>query len=116
VHASVARLREVIGRAPGDRAVYEFETALAEIGANVLTHGTPPGSTQPVAFSLRWDGATAVATFVDSGPPAHDQLSRAVPAPTSEGGRGLALARMLLDELGYGREGSVNTWRLVKRL
>ncbi|HAC46259.1 MAG TPA: ATP-binding protein, partial [Chloroflexi bacterium] len=35
---------------------------------------------------------------------------------TVETGRGLAIARKALDELGYLREGKVNTWRLVKRL
>jgi serine/threonine-protein kinase RsbW len=39
-----------------------------------------------------------------------------MPAPTSEDGRGLAIARKALDELAYKREGEVNTWRLVKRL
>jgi len=39
-----------------------------------------------------------------------------MPAPDSEQGRGLAMARSLLDELGYRRDGEVNRWRLVKRL
>jgi anti-sigma regulatory factor (Ser/Thr protein kinase) len=39
-----------------------------------------------------------------------------MPAPTSETGRGLAIARKVLDELGYERDGEVNIWRLVKRL
>jgi len=94
----------------------EFETAVGEIGANVLTHGSPPGAAQPVDYSLRWDGQVAVASFADAGEPVHNQIGRAMPAPTSEGGRGLALARLLLDELGYKREGKVNIWRLVKRL
>jgi len=39
-----------------------------------------------------------------------------MPAPESEDGRGLAMARSLLDDLGYERDGNVNRWRLVKRL
>jgi serine/threonine-protein kinase RsbW len=39
-----------------------------------------------------------------------------MPDATSETGRGLAMARSLLDELGYEREGEVNKWRLIKRL
>ena len=70
----------------------------------------------PVEYKLRLEGHMAVATFTDRGPPLHNQLTRAMPEPTSEAGRGLAIARQVLDELGYEREGEVNTWRLVKRL
>jgi anti-sigma regulatory factor (Ser/Thr protein kinase) len=52
----------------------------------------------------------------DWGPPLHNQITRAMPPSSSEAGRGLAIARKVLDELGYQREGEVNTWRLVKRL
>ena len=94
-----------------------FESALAEIGANVLTHGRRDGpSDAPVEFHLRLEGHMALATFVDRGPPVHNHLTRAMPEPTSETGRGLAIARQVLDELGYAREGEINTWRLVKRL
>jgi anti-sigma regulatory factor (Ser/Thr protein kinase) len=116
LHQSVERLREVARRGPNDRLVSDFETAIVEIGANVLTHGSPRESRRPVEYSLRWDGQLAVASFADAGPPVHNQIGRAMPALTSEGGRGLALARLLLDELGYKREGNVNIWRLVKRL
>jgi anti-sigma regulatory factor (Ser/Thr protein kinase) len=39
-----------------------------------------------------------------------------MPETTSESGRGLAMARSLLDELGYERDGEANKWRLMKRL
>jgi hypothetical protein len=39
-----------------------------------------------------------------------------MPVQSNETGRGLAIARKALDELGYERKGEVNTWRLVKRL
>ena len=94
-----------------------LETALAEIGSNVLIytgrHGT---SGPPVEYDLRLEGDTATASFADKGPPIHNQMTRAMPAATSEAGRGIAIARKVLDELGYKREGEVNTWRLVKRL
>ncbi len=94
-----------------------FESALAEIGANVLTHGRLDGPTDaPVEFRLKLEGHMALATFVDRGPPVHNHLTRAMPEPTSETGRGLAIARQVLDELGYERDGEINTWRLVKRL
>lgn len=93
-----------------------FETALGEIGANVLTHGRPPGVDHHVEYVLHFSNGNAVAYFTDPGPPVHDHLGRSMPEATSETGRGLAMARSLLDELGYEREGDVNKWRLMKRL
>ncbi len=110
-------LRERGGGDLDDMSVTLFESAVAEIGANVLTHGRrdqPPDA--PVEYRLRLEGHLAMATFIDRGPPLHNQLTRAMPEPSSETGRGLAIARQVLDELGYERDGEVNRWRLVKRL
>lgn len=116
LHESVQRLRAFTGRRADDPALTQLETALGELGANVLTHGSPPGAFGPVKYSLRFERNAAVATFADAGPRVNDHLTRPMPEPTSEKGRGLALARMLLDELGYRRQGDRNLWRLVKRL
>lgn len=94
-----------------------FETALGEIASNVLVHALPDDASAPsVEYRLLWDGATVVASFTDHGPPLHNQLTPAMPSPTDESGRGLAIAKRVLDELVYERTGEVNTWRLVKRL
>lgn len=116
LHQSVEMLRESTGRNAGDRPLILFETALGEIGANVLTHGRPQEVGVPVEYMLRLDGETLLASFVDPGPPVHEQLARGMPDIWSESGRGLALARSLLDDLGYERDGALNRWRLVKRL
>jgi serine/threonine-protein kinase RsbW len=116
LHDSVQLLRDATGRAMDDTGLMLFETALGEIGANVLTHGRPGGTDQPVAYVLRLDGGIACASFADYGPEVQDHLARAMPDALSEAGRGLAIARSLLDELGYRREDGMNTWRLVKRL
>jgi len=93
-----------------------FEIALAEIGANVLTHGRPSGTDPPVEYRLWLDHDTVHASLVDGGPAVDEVHSRAMPDPTSEEGRGLPMARWLLDELLYKRDGEVNQWTLVKRL
>ena len=116
LHDSVQKLREATGRGPDDRNLMHFEIALAEIGANVLTHGRPSGTDPPVEYRLWVDDDTAHALFVDGGPAVEEVLSRAMPDASSEEGRGLPMARWLLDELLYKRDGEVNRWRLVKRL
>jgi serine/threonine-protein kinase RsbW len=107
-------LRERTGRGADDRNLILFETALAEIGS--IYTGKHGANGHPVEYELRLEAGTATASFTDQGPPLHNQLPRAMPAPTSEAGRGLAIARKVLDELGYKRDGEVNYWRLVKRL
>jgi serine/threonine-protein kinase RsbW len=117
LHHSVDLLRQRTGRGADDRNLILFETALAEIGSNVLIYTGKHGSKgPPVEYELRLEAGTATASFTDWGPPLHNQKPRAMPAPTSEAGRGLAIARKVLDELGYKRDGEVNYWRLVKRL
>jgi serine/threonine-protein kinase RsbW len=116
LHQSVERLREAGGHATDDPGLMLFETALAEIGANVLTHGRPEGAAHPVEYVLRLDQNVARASFTDRGPPVHNHLTRAMPESSSEAGRGLAIARLVLDELGYERDGEMNRWLLVKRL
>src|SRR6266542_630036 len=99
------------GRAVDDLSLVLFESAVAEIGANVLRYSRRHGQGHThVEYELQLASDTLTALFSDRGPALHNQLTRAMPAPTSEAGRGLAIARKVLDELGYQRDGEVNTW------
>jgi serine/threonine-protein kinase RsbW len=115
LHRSVDDLRDAMSRGPGDVPLMQFETALAEIGGNALTHSGASAET-PVEYVLRWDETRVAAWIVDPGPQVNGAWIRDMPAATSESGRGLPLARLLLDELDYERVGGRNKWRLVKRL
>ncbi len=116
LHRSIDRLRAASGRKSDDIGLLLFETALGEIGSNVLTHGRPAGSEQPVDYRLKFVDGVVEASLTDSGAPVHEHLAREMPGHESEAGRGLAMARSLLDELGYERDGSLNRWHLVKKL
>lgn len=115
IHESVERLREATGRPEGDQPLMRFETALAEIAGNSLTHGRAD-TKEPVRYVMRCDGGTVVAWVIDAGPSVGNHWVREMPPATSEHGRGLALARSLLDELGYERKAELNWWLLMKRL
>jgi serine/threonine-protein kinase RsbW len=113
----VQLVRERTGRDTDDRSLMLFEVALAEIGANVLRYAIPEGSVEPlVEYEIKLDGEALTALLTDWGPPLHSHVTRAMPVESNEAGRGLAIARKSLDELGYERKGEVNVWRLVKRL
>jgi anti-sigma regulatory factor (Ser/Thr protein kinase) len=90
-----------------------FEVAVSEIAANIVEHAHPP------VMTVRLSAATdrVVAEFSDTG---HDWEAPAEPAEflddLAERGRGLTLARTACDEVAYERVGTVNHWRLVKRL
>src|SRR5207244_8168298 len=100
LHRSIQRLREATRRTQDDRALMLFETALGEIGSNVLTHGRPPGIERPVEYTLRLDGGTLVASLSDSGLPVHEHLSQEMTAHESETGGGLAMERPVVHALG----------------
>lgn len=93
-----------------------FETAVAEVAANVVNY-----CGGPVAFTLElWAAADRLeARFTDAGTAAlADGVVEAAGLPDdelAEGGRGLALARATLDDLRYERDGAVNRWTLVRR-
>lgn len=86
--------------------------AAGEIGANIVEHAAPH---RPVRMCMDVDilpGRVRV-EFTDDGDPAHIDLSAVcMPDDMAERGRGLALARAVLEELSYRRAES-NHWTLL---
>jgi serine/threonine-protein kinase RsbW len=89
-----------------------FETAVIEIANNVVEHGTPPG-TVTYSFTLEVQPDRLCGQLSDGGP-ALPELRFSMPAVDSEEGRGLALAKMALDELEYARVGDHNEWTMTR--
>ena len=91
-----------------------FTTAVLEVANNIVTHN---GARSGVSISLALTaGPTRLcAEFCDDGSPAEVNLeTAALPADLAESGRGLAMARMALDEFSYEREKDLNRWRLSR--
>ncbi|MFJ2504189.1 MULTISPECIES: ATP-binding protein [Microbacterium] len=104
--------------APGvpaeDRTV--FALAVSEIATNMVQHGEVTAAvTLSVDLSLSSDELRA--TLVDTAPPASiDWHGVAMPDVDSESGRGLALAREVLDGFVHTYDDRGNTWVLVRRV
>jgi len=106
-----------------DRWKLEFVTALAEICANIIKHAFA-GSSDPgtMLLHLRLYKNRVEVEITDDGALFHEQPGATEPAlgpdtDLPESGRGLQVARALLDTLRYRRsQESKNHWLLVKML
>jgi anti-sigma regulatory factor (Ser/Thr protein kinase) len=119
LHAALARFWAAAActRAVDPAARMAFETGLAEIAGNVVRHAYPAGAGD-LEVRIRLHADRLEALLADHGEPFVE------PAPGEAGdpfdladhGRGLALARRVLDTVEYARSpAGVNAWRLVKR-
>ncbi|MBT2597612.1 ATP-binding protein [Arthrobacter sp. ISL-72] len=94
-----------------------FETALIEVASNIIEHSRPAG-TDPVRFVLavECEPKRLFAEFTDNARPAGIDLSGAeLPDGMSASGRGLALAKVALDQFSYAKEDAGNRWTLLCR-
>ncbi|KAA1416838.1 ATP-binding protein [Nocardioides humilatus] len=91
-----------------------FETAVIEIANNVVEHGRPLGKVQ-WRFSLDVLPGQLEAVLSDSGEAYPGDIDYVMPDELAESGRGLPLARAILDEIDYTRAGDANHWHLVRR-
>jgi len=97
----------------------QLAIAVAEVVGNIIEHGG--GLQRPVNIQMRLtlsEQCQVQICFVDDGDelPAHiDLSSRVMPDETAEGGRGLALAQAVLEQLTYHRDNAFNYWILLSR-
>jgi serine/threonine-protein kinase RsbW len=94
-----------------------FETAVIEVASNIIEH-SQPASTDPIRFLLELECSpqSLYAEFNDNAKPAGiDLAATKLPADTSPSGRGLALAKVALDEFSYAKQDAGNRWTLLCR-
>ena len=127
VHSELGRfwddVKSMLVPSVPDRWKMEFDTALSEVCANIIKHAfvgfSQPG-TMILHLSLYKDRVEA--HFTDDGALFNEEsgtetLTLGPFADLPESGRGLQVARALLDTLHYQRsQGSNNNWLLVKIL
>jgi anti-sigma regulatory factor (Ser/Thr protein kinase) len=100
---------------------FAFDTAVAEVGANIVRHAYAGRPTAGLRLRLRMSANSVVACFVDSGRSYRSVLPAALMIDASnlldlpEGGMGLPIARAALDQFSYRRAGNTNIWLLVKQ-
>ena len=90
-----------------------FETAVTEIANNVIEHGKPEGEVR-WRFAIDVTSDQLAATLSDNGQTFTGSLDTEMPDVLAEGGRGLALARSMVDQLTYERNDGVNLWHLSR--
>ena len=90
-----------------------FVTAVAEVSANIVEHASRG---EPVRLRLvvhvREDRIEA--HFEDRGRPYEPPPTPEHEDELAEAGRGMAMVRALVDEIGYERDGPVNRWLIVR--
>ena len=113
IHDLMSRLwRAEPGVTDTDRMM--FTTAVLEVANNIVTHNRARSGVS-ISLALTADPTALRADFCDDGSPATVDLeTAALPGDFAESGRGLALARMALDEFSYERAKDVNQWRLAR--
>jgi serine/threonine-protein kinase RsbW len=91
-----------------------LETAIIELAGNVARHGRPVGATD-VTLSVSVNESVLEATLVDAGKRFEVDLDAVdLPPEMDEAGRGIAMARLAVDELEYDHVDGVNTWHLLR--
>lgn len=119
---TIGRVHELLERmwadAPHISAIdrMSFETALIEVAANVIQHANH-GNPVECTVAVDATGGSISATLIDTGEQAGLELSTVeMPEGAVESGRGLAIVKALVDEISYDSDGTVNCWRLTRRL
>jgi serine/threonine-protein kinase RsbW len=116
-------LHDLLGRAwarcpsvAGDDRM-RVELAVAEIAANIVEHTAGDGIHIDMSADVVVHGDRVEVGLSDTGQEVSvDFAAAGLPDDElAESGRGMALARAVVDEVSYRREGERNRWRIMRR-
>lgn len=100
-----------------DGSRYNVLLAVQEMLTNVLRHGYLGDESAPVTVTFETDESGISVVMRDCGP-AFDPLEvphvEDVGGPPQEGGYGIMIAKVVMDEVSYERDGSWNVLRMTK--
>ena len=102
-----------------DEVVSGCELALHELLINLVDHAYCGDSSGQITINLRLEEDVLQIQTFDTGNPVNvdlNNISMPEPETFSEGGYGMALIQMLVDNINYQRSGNQNIWTLVKRI
>lgn len=114
LHDAAERLWHDVPQVPlADRI--RFETALIEVGSNIVRHGIPVGDSVNVTAELSASAVCLEAELSDDGAEADFEMNPSVPDDAATSGRGLLLIQRTVDLFTFTREADRNVWHLVRR-
>ena len=99
---------------------YHILVAIQEMVTNVLRHGYEMDVNRPIQVGFEVDQEHFAIELRDSAPEfnplAHqtESLTQAETSQPAEGGYGIHIAKMFMDEVSYERRGGLNVLRMVK--
>ncbi|MCB1265688.1 ATP-binding protein [Mycolicibacterium sp.] len=112
IHRALERFWSAHSRIP-EMVRLQMEIACTEIGANIVAYASD-GRPVRMRMELRCRPDRVHIDFIDDGMPADVDLTAVtMPGEWAEHGRGLAMARAVLDRLSYRRSAVANHWTLV---
>lgn len=107
--AHVARAREIVREAVGERADIRVLTAVSEVVSNAIKAHRADGNADPISLAIDATGGWVEVSNASDWTPA---LPDAPPSPTSPAGRGLLVASNLCPGLELLADGGMVTVRL----
>ncbi len=114
IHGCLNELWVDHGEIPDDVRM-DVTVAASEIGSNIVEHSAH-GQAVRLDIEVRLTPQRIEIVFTDDGNPAAVDLnSVSLPGVLADRGRGLAIAKGILDELSYRRDNDRNHWLLAHR-